>query len=60
MAKRGGKYKGGKAKTVADFAEHYSRYKTRQITKSALARQLGISRPTLNRFIVEHEQKMGL
>ncbi len=42
---------------VADFAEHYSRYKTREITKSALARQLGVSRPTLNRLIAEHIQK---
>ena len=60
IAKREGKYKGGKAKTVTDFAEHYSRYKTRQITKSALARQLGVSRPTLDRLIAEHEQKAGV
>lgn len=60
IAKRDGKYKGGKAKTVADFAEHYSRYITRQITKSALARQLGVSRPTLDRLIAEHEQKAGV
>lgn len=60
IAKRDGKYKGGKAKTVADFAEHYSRYKTREITKSALARQLGISRPTLDRIIAEHEQKAAV
>lgn len=57
IAKRDGKYKGGKAKTIADFAEHYSRYMAREITKSALARQLGISRPTLDRLIAEHEQK---
>lgn len=57
IAKRDGKYKGGKAKTVADFAQHYSRYKTREITKSALARQLGISRPTLDKLIAEYEQK---
>lgn len=60
IAKRDGKYKGGKAKTVADFADHYSRYKTREITKSALARQLGVSRPTLDRLIAEHEQKAGV
>lgn len=60
IAKRDGKYKGGKAKTVADFAEHYSQYKTRKITKSALARQLGVSRPTLDRLIAEHEQKAGV
>lgn len=60
IAKRDGKYKGGKAKTIADFAEHYSRYMAREITKSALARQLGISRPTLDRLIAEHEQKVGV
>ena len=60
IAKRDGKYKGGKAKSVADFAEHYSRYMSREITKSALARQLGVSRPTLDRLIAEHEQKAGV
>lgn len=60
IAKREGKYRGGKAKTVADFAEHYNRYKKREITKSALARQLGVSRPTLDRLIAEHEQKAGV
>lgn len=60
IAKRDGKYKGGKAKTVADFADHYSRYKTREITKSALARQLGVSRPTLDRLIAEHESTAGI
>lgn len=60
IAKRDGKYKGGKAKTVADFAKHYNRYKKREITKSALARQLGVSRPTLDRLIAEHEQKAGV
>ncbi len=60
IAKRDGKYKGGKAKTVADFADHYSRYKTRGITKSALARQLGVSRPTLDRLIAEHESTAGI
>lgn len=60
IAKRDGKYKGGKAKTVADFADHYSRYKTREITKSALARQLGVSRPTLDRLIAEHESSAGV
>ncbi len=60
IAKRNGKYKGGKAKTIADFADHYSRYKTREITKSALARQLGVSRPTLDRLIAEHESTAGI
>lgn len=60
IAKREGKYKGSKAITIADFPEHYHRYMTRQITKSALARQLGVSRPTLDRLIAEHESTAGI
>lgn len=59
IAKREGKYKGGKAKAVADFPEQYSRYKSRKLTKSALARQLGISRPTLDKLIAEQEKEEG-
>lgn len=57
IAKREGKYKGGKRKTVNNFAEYYSRYMSRKITKSALACELGISRPTLNKLIIEFEEK---
>lgn len=57
IAKREGKYKGGKCKTVGNFAEYYTRYISREITKSALARELGISRPTLNKLIKEFEEK---
>lgn len=57
IAKREGKYKGGKRKTVNNFAEYYNRYMSREITKSALARELGISRPTLNKLINEFEER---
>ena len=57
IAKRNGKYKGGKRKTVNNFAEHYTRYMSREITKSALARELGISRPTLDKMINEFEEE---
>lgn len=53
IAKREGKYKGGKKKTVNNFEEHYVRYMAREITKSELARILGVSRPTLDRLIAE-------
>lgn len=56
IAKRNGKYKGGKRKTVTNFAEHYSRYMSREISKSALARELNISRPTLDKLISEYNQ----
>ena len=57
IAKREGKYKGGKRKTVNNFAEYYSRYMSIKITKSALACELGISRQTLNKLIIEFEEK---
>lgn len=55
IAKKEGKYKGGKRKEIKNFAEHYERYMTRHITKSALARKLKISRPTLNKLISDYE-----
>lgn len=55
IAKREGKYHGGKAKQIPNFSEHYNRYMSRQISKSALAIELSISRPTLNKLIAEHE-----
>lgn len=55
IAKRNGKYKGGKRKEVKNFSEQYTRYKAREITKSALAKELQISRPTLDKLIKEYE-----
>ena len=59
IAKRNGKYRqcGGKQKTVNNFSEYYERYKNRELTKSALAVELNISRPTLNKLIVEYEKE---
>lgn len=56
IAKRNGKYKGGKRKDIANFSEHYARYKSREITKTALAKELNISRPTLDKIIIEFEE----
>ena len=55
LAKREGKYKGGKRKEIADFEAHYRRYMSREISKSALARELKISRPTLDKMIKEYK-----
>ncbi len=55
IAKREGKYRGGKRKRIDNFSEYYTRYKNRQMTKSALARELSISRPTLDKLIAEFE-----
>jgi len=51
IAKRDGKYKGRKAVSVADFAEHYKRYMNREISKAQLAKELNVSRPTLDKLI---------
>ena len=55
IAKRNGKYKGRNAVTVPDFGQYYNAYISRRISKSQLAQQLGISRPTLDRLIREFE-----
>ena len=55
IAKRNGVYKGRKAISIPGFAEHYKRYMRREITKSALAKELKISRPTLDKLISEYK-----
>ena len=55
IAKREGKYRGRKAVTVPDFGTQYQRYQRREVSKSALAKELGISRPTLDRLIAEYQ-----
>lgn len=55
IAKRQGKYKGRQKITVDDFPAHYARYMSREVTKSQLAIQLGISRPTLDKLIRQQE-----
>ena len=58
IAKREGKYKGRKEVKVDNFKEYYDRYKTRQINKVDLAKELNISRPTLNKLIKEYEERL--
>jgi len=53
-AKQAGKYLGGQRKQVPNIAQHYERYMRRETTKPQLARELGISRPTLDRLFAEH------
>ena len=47
----------GREITVPDLPRHYDRYKRREISKAALARELGISRPTLDRLFDVASQK---
>ena len=53
IAKRDGKYKGRKPIEIEDskFNAAYERYMRREINKTELARELKISRPTLDKII---------
>ena len=55
IAKKAGKYKGGQIKKIDDkvFNTAYERYKTRQINKVQFAKELRISRPTLDKLLKE-------
>lgn len=57
LAKKEGKYKGRKEVNIKDFDKHYNRYMNREVNKSQLAKELGISRPTLDKLIKDHECK---
>lgn len=56
IAQREGKYHGRKAVVIPDLARHYGRYQRREISKAALARELGVSRPTLDKLFSEHQK----
>lgn len=53
IAKEQGKFKGGQVKRIDDktFTEAYERYQRRELTKTKLAAELKISRPTLDKLI---------
>ncbi len=57
IAKRNGKYTGGKRKNVPNFENGYQRYLRREISKVALAKELRISRPTLDKLIKEYTEE---
>lgn len=57
IAKAEGKYAGRSAVEVKDIVEHYKRYMQRLVTKTELAQELKISRPTLNKLFSELVQK---
>lgn len=53
IAKEQGKFKGGQVKRIDDktFTEAYERYQRSELTKTQLAAELKISRPTLDKLI---------
>lgn len=55
IAKREGKFKGGQVKKIDEelFNSLYSKYKLRKINKVEFAKQLQISRPTLDKILKE-------
>lgn len=55
LAKRRGAYKGRKSIEIPDFEKHYKRYMNRELSKSALAAELDISRPTLDKLMKEYQ-----
>ena len=59
IAKKAGVYKGRKPVSVENFADHYDRWRTRQVTKVQLAKELGISRQTLYKLFTEYEKSLA-
>lgn len=59
IAKLAGKYKGRKPVTVPDLPRHYDRCRRGEISKAALARELGISRPTLDKLFCAHAKSLA-
>lgn len=59
IAKREGKYKGRKNIVITDIGQYYERYMNREVSKAELARELGVSRPTLDRLFSNFKQSNG-
>ncbi len=55
IAKKAGKYTGGKPKAINQelYTQLLEDYRTRKITKRTFAKELGVSRPTLDRLLKE-------
>lgn len=58
IAKENGKYKGRKEIDIKDFDKHYNRYMNREVSKVQLAKELNVSRPTLDKLIKEHRESL--
>lgn len=58
IAKRQGKYKGRKEVDIPDFDKHYRRYMNREVNKVQLAKELKITRPTLDKLIMQHNKTL--
>jgi DNA invertase Pin-like site-specific DNA recombinase len=56
IAKAAGKYKGKKEVLIPDLDKQYQRYIIQELSRSQLAKELGVSRPTLDKLNKEHQQ----
>ncbi|MCE5342077.1 MAG: hypothetical protein LLF96_00615 [Eubacteriales bacterium] len=52
-------YRGTILLRIEDFPSHYERFMHREVNKAQLAKELKISRPTLDKLIMEHKEKLG-
>lgn len=57
IAKKNGVYKGRKKIEVKDFEKYYKLYMQHKMSKAKIARELKISRPTVDRLVIEYEEK---
>ena len=57
IAKQHGKYRGRRKIQIDHFEEHYARYMRREVSKAQLAKELHISRPTLDKLMKEYQEK---
>lgn len=57
-AKKRGAYKGRKKKTIPKdvWETNYRKYMSREMNKSQFAREIGVSRPTLDKLLKEHKE----
>ena len=60
IAKRQGKYKGRKPRTLDNVARLYEMWQCGEKSKSQIARDYQISRPTLDRLFKEYEKSQAL
>ncbi len=58
IAKKQGKFRGGQVKKIKDIDKHYERYMSREITKVQLAKELKISRPTLDKLFRDYQKTL--
>ena len=57
IAKKKGKYKGRKRVKIPNIGDYYARYMRRELTKTAAAAALGVSRNTLTRLFEDYKRE---